>query len=117
MREMIRARAGARARQLRALEARLREFDMRPRLAAQRRRLETGRAAAVQAFRMDLARRRGRLERATAQLSQLSPLRVLERGYAIVSNDRGIVRDSAGAPAASRIHVRLAKGSLDAVVE
>jgi exodeoxyribonuclease VII large subunit len=51
-----------------------------------------------------------------AKLSQLSPLRVLERGYAIVSNEAGIVTDAAAAPAESRIHVRLHKGSLDAVV-
>ena len=47
----------------------------------------------------------------------LSPLRVLERGYAIVSNRGGIVKDSAAAPPASRIHIRLAKGELDAAVE
>ncbi|MBI1757170.1 MAG: hypothetical protein HYR64_08705 [Fimbriimonas ginsengisoli] len=45
-----------------------------------------------------------------------SPLLVLERGYAIVTNARGVVRDSASAPRDSRIHVRLAKGELDATV-
>ncbi len=51
------------------------------------------------------------------QLDALSPLKVLERGYAIVSNRSGIVKDAAAVPPASRIHVRLAKGELDAVVE
>jgi exonuclease VII large subunit len=46
----------------------------------------------------------------------LSPLRILERGYAIVSNERGILKDAAEAPSESRIHVRLAKGDLDAQV-
>jgi exodeoxyribonuclease VII large subunit len=74
-------------------EYRMREC-VRPRLAAGRRRLEAARAAIV----------------------QLSPLDVLERGYAIVSNASGIVKDSAAAPPDSRIHVRLAKGALNAVV-
>ena len=45
------------------------------------------------------------------------PLRVLERGYAIVSNQAGIVTDAAAAPPDSRVHVRLHRGALDAVVE
>jgi exodeoxyribonuclease VII large subunit len=52
----------------------------------------------------------------TAKLSQLSPLRVLERGYAIVSNRAGVVTDAESAPAGSRLHVRLHRGELDAVV-
>jgi exonuclease VII large subunit len=32
----------------------------------------------------------------------------LERGYAIVSNPAGILKDAAAAPPGSRIHVKLA---------
>jgi exodeoxyribonuclease VII large subunit len=117
LRERIRAAMDARERTRRALEARLRRFDMRLRLALGRRRLETAAATAEQSIRMSLARRRGRLDRLDAKLSQLSPLRILERGYAIVSNKTGIVKDNAAAPAGSRIHARLAKGELDAVVD
>ncbi len=70
----------------------------------------------LQVMRADLGERRGRLERLAAQLSQLSPLRVLERGYAIVSNEAGILTDATAAPPESRIHVRLHRGALDAVV-
>jgi len=63
-----------------------------------------------------LAQRRGKLEQLEAKLSQLSPLRVLERGYAIVSNHAGIVTDAASVAAGSRIHVRLHRGALDAEV-
>jgi exodeoxyribonuclease VII large subunit len=66
---------------------------------------------------MRLARRRSAWQQAAAKLSQLSPLRILERGYAIVSNERGILKDAAAAPRDSRIHVRVAKGELDARVE
>ena len=117
MRERVRAGLETRERARRAFEARLRHFDMRPRLAADRRRLEGADAIARQAMQLRLARRRARLEQLEAKLSQLSPLRILERGYAIVTNAGGIVTDAAVAPKESHIHVRLAKGELDATVE
>jgi len=117
MRERVRAAMDGRQRSRRALEARLKRFDMRPRLAAGRRRMETSRAAALHVIRLEMARRRGALDSLAAKLSQLSPLRILERGYAIVSNQSGIVKDAAAAPAGSRIHARLARGELDATVD
>jgi exodeoxyribonuclease VII large subunit len=117
IRERVRAAIDARERTRRELERRLRRFDVRPRLAEDRRRMEASRAAAVQIVRLRLARRRGALEQLAAKLSQLSPLRILERGYAIVSNASGILTDAASAPPGDRIHVRLAKGELNARVE
>jgi len=117
MRERIRAAIDVRERARRTLETRLRRFDIRPRLANDRRRMEAAHAAALQLARTGLARRRSRFDQLTAKLSQLSPLRILERGYAIVSNPSGIVKDAATAPAGSGIHVTLAKGELDARVE
>jgi exodeoxyribonuclease VII large subunit len=116
MRERIRVAIDGRERARRGLETRLRRFDVRPRLAADRRRMEAARAAAVETMRVRLARRRSAFEQLDAKLSQLSPLRILERGYAIVSNHAGILKDAAAAKARSRIHVRLAKGELDATV-
>jgi exodeoxyribonuclease VII large subunit len=117
LRERLRAIFDTRERASRALEARLRRFDMRPRLAAGRRRLEAARALCAESIQRRLARRRGTFDQLFVRLDALSPLKVLERGYAIVSNQSGIVKDAAAAPADSRIHVRLAKGELDAVVE
>ena len=116
MREDIRAALESRERARRALESRLQRFDIRPRLAADRRRLETAHTTLQQTIRLRLAGRRSVLDQLAAKLSQLSPLRILERGYAIVSTDSGILKDSAAAPPDSRIHVRLAKGSLEADV-
>ncbi len=116
MRERMRMLAESRRRVLRTWEQRLQGFDLRPRLARGRRRLETAEGATAQLLRMRLARRRARLDELAAHLSQLSPLRVLDRGYAIVSGPAGIVKDSAEVPAGSGIHVRLAKGELDATV-
>jgi exodeoxyribonuclease VII large subunit len=117
LRERLRAGLESRGRRLRGLEERLRRFDVRPRLAAGHRRMDAARAAAAALARIRLARRRAALDRLAAGLSQLSPLRILERGYAIVSNEAGILKDAAAAPPGSRIHARLARGGLDAVVE
>jgi exodeoxyribonuclease VII large subunit len=116
MRERVRGAIESRERARRNLEARVREFDVRPRLAADRRRMEAAHHAALQVMRARLDRRRGALDQLAAKLSQLSPLRVLERGYAIVSNQAGIVTDAASAPPDSQVHVRLHRGALDAVV-
>jgi exodeoxyribonuclease VII large subunit len=116
LRERLRAAIDQRERARRSLDIRLRRFDMRPRLAADRRRMEAAHADAVITIRTQLARRRSRWEQLAAKLSQLSPLRILERGYAIVSDEAGILKEASAAPAGSRIHVRLAKGELDATV-
>ncbi len=116
LRERIRAALEIRERGRRGLEARLQRFDVRPRLAADRRRMEGAHAAVVQAMRNRTARRRSTWEQLDTKLAQLSPLRILERGYAIVSNESGILRDRAAAPAGSRVHVRLARGEFDASV-
>lgn len=116
MRERLRAAIDTRERARRALELRLRRFDMRPRLAHDSRRMEAAHAAAVQLVQAGLARRRSRFEQLSAHLSQLSPLRILERGYAIVSNAQGIVKNAGDAPSASQVHIRLGRGELDATV-
>jgi exodeoxyribonuclease VII large subunit len=117
MRERLRSAIDGRERERRGLELRLRRFDMRPRLAADRRRMESAHAGAALIIRRHLAVRRSAFEQFDAKLSQLSPMRILERGYAIVSNEAGILKDAATAPRQSRIHVRLARGELDATVD
>jgi exodeoxyribonuclease VII large subunit len=103
---------------LRELDARLRTLDLRLRFAAARRRLELAEAAASRAIGVRLAQARARLDRPVAQLHQLSPLRVLDRGYAIVTRDGGaIVKDAAEAPAGTDVAVRLARGRLAARVK
>jgi len=117
LRERIRAMVEARHRMHRSLESRLRRYDPRPRFARDRRRLESARASVSHAIRLDLSRRGARLEALAAKLSQLSPLRILERGYAIVTNEGGkIVTTSRDAPAGSEVKVRLAEGGLEAQV-
>jgi exodeoxyribonuclease VII large subunit len=117
LRDLLRTLLERHARAQRSLAARLNYFDLRPRFAADRRRLDQAHAAAAQSLRWHLARRRGAVAQLSAKLSQLSPLLILDRGYAIVTNPSGdIVKDSTAAPPASTIRVRLAKGRLDATV-
>jgi exodeoxyribonuclease VII large subunit len=100
-----------------ALEARLRRQDLRLRLGEVRRRLEALRAAMAERARLRLATSRGRLERLAAMLEQLSPLRILERGYAIVHDSAGrIVRNAATVSAGDLLAVRLHRGRLEVLV-
>lgn len=58
-----------------------------------------------------------RLARDTARLGALSPLAVLNRGYAMVYNSTGqLLHTSAGVNPGSTIRARLAKGALEAEV-
>jgi exodeoxyribonuclease VII large subunit len=100
-----------------ALDARLRALDLRLRFAQARRRLDQANRAAADSIRARLSRARRRTEPLAAELHQLSPLRVLERGYAIVQDEQGrILKDAAAAPPPAQIGVRLARGRLRARV-
>jgi exodeoxyribonuclease VII large subunit len=71
----------------------------------------------VAAMRSRLGRERGRLDARTARLHALSPLGVLERGYALVmTDDGGLVRHVDTVPVGDRITVRVANGMLRARV-
>jgi exodeoxyribonuclease VII large subunit len=118
LREGARARLLEEVRRRQGLENRLRRFDPGLRLAAVVRRLEALANAAVHNMRLQFARRRARFETLEAKLSQLSPFRVLERGYAIVHDAAGgVVKDSAQTAPGEEISVRLARGRLRAHVE
>ena len=56
--------------------------------------------------------------RLTAALDAMSPLKVLSRGYSMVTDETGTLVTSAGAvTTGQRIHVSLRSGSLTAQVE
>ena len=117
LRERMRVAVEVRVRATQSLTTRLRYYDPRPRLGRDRSRHEGARALLEQSMRLQLSRRRGRLESLQAKLSQLSPLAILNRGYAIVTGASGhILMDAAAAPAGSEIDVRLAIGRLRAEV-
>jgi len=117
LRDAVRRRNLVTLSRLMALEARLRFHDMRPRLSQDRHRLERSEAALLQSVKLVMAHKRQRVETSLAKLEQLSPLRILDRGYAIVRNRAGLVRSPGDAPPQSAIEIRLAQGTISASVD
>ncbi|MDB4953280.1 MAG: exodeoxyribonuclease large subunit [Myxococcales bacterium] len=60
---------------------------------------------------------RAELAQLGAQMAALSPLAVLDRGYAMVRKGDAIVRDVSQVALGDRLQVRLARGSIDVVVD
>ena len=120
LRDGIRLTLGLRGRALDAVATRLVQRDVRLQFAEARRRLESNEAALNQAARLKLSRARGSLMPLAAHLTQLSPLKILDRGYAIVERDgpgeRKIVKSPADAPVGSDVRMRLAAGELTAKI-
>ena len=103
-----------------ALEVRLRRHDPTVRIGHISRRLQTAKSRLESVAVQITASRRTHLERATVRLNALSPLAVLNRGYAIVylegSQQETILSDAADATPNQTIRARLAKGSVRAVI-
>jgi exodeoxyribonuclease VII large subunit len=62
-------------------------------------------------------RRRAAVERAAGKLRALSPQATLDRGYAIVRTDEGVVRAATTLTEGTRVDVRVAEGAFGARVE
>ena len=108
----------ARASQLAALAARTERQNPAVRLALARRRLEAASQSLRRLALSTIAARAARLDRATARLDALSPLAVLNRGYALVyTADDRLLRDAAEAHPGQTIRARLAHGSVTAEVK
>jgi exodeoxyribonuclease VII large subunit len=117
LRGRVLAAASARRRTVEELTARLSRLDLRLRFSQAHRRLETASVAATQLIHLRLTRAHGSLDPLLAHLTQLSPLKILDRGYAIVTNQSGgIVKQPADAPVDSGVRIRLAQGEIAARV-
>lgn len=92
--------------------------EVKSRLTAARVRLDSASAACGGAMETKLQEGRERLGLAAASLDALSPLGVLERGYAIAQDASGrLLRDAASVSLGDSVSVRLAKGKLKTRVE
>jgi len=99
-------------------QTRIAAFDLRGRIRALRVRLEQRTADLRARAERFLMVKRQRLERLRVQLDERSPLRVLERGYAIVYDAAGNVLHAAEQVAiGDEIAVQLARGRLAADVK
>ncbi|MCB9604645.1 MAG: exodeoxyribonuclease VII large subunit, partial [Sandaracinus sp.] len=90
----------------------------RQRLADERARLGQARTRLLGSTDAPLARSRGRLGALAARLDALSPLRVLERGYAITfAPDGRALRRADEVKVGDAVRTRLHRGSIVARVE
>jgi exodeoxyribonuclease VII large subunit len=113
----LRARLEQSRKRFTALHLRIATFDFRVKISAFRLRLEKRSAdLGVRAERL-LRAKRERLERLAIQLEERSPLRVLERGYAIATDAAGnLLRDAAQVQLGDSVGLQLHRGRLTAEV-
>ncbi|HEV7521360.1 MAG TPA: exodeoxyribonuclease VII large subunit [Candidatus Angelobacter sp.] len=98
--------------------SRVRHFDFRRSLAVVRSQLAAGTDTMVHVFQSYLAARRSRAERLAAQLEALSPVKILERGYALVFDANGVlVKDVSQLAVGSEVSAQVARGRFTAEVK
>jgi len=97
--------------------AAVRHYDLRLVLSGMRRELESWTSALIAVTRNVLLQHRVRSERLETALASLSPLAILERGYALIFDAQGkLLKDSRSVKVGDAISARLAHGQLDAQV-
>lgn len=97
--------------------AAVRHYDLRMILAGMRRELESGTAALAAIMRNVLLLHRVRSERLQTALESLSPLAILDRGYALVFDADGkLLKSARGIHVGDEISARLAHGEIRAAV-
>ena len=104
--------------QLALLESRLQAGSPLPRVQQMRRELSTLQQRLEAAMRARLHEAGSRLAHLAQMLDSLSPLGVLQRGYAILTDaEGGVVTDAAAVREGDRLQARLASGSLTVTVD
>jgi exodeoxyribonuclease VII large subunit len=109
----LQARLVASRKRFNALQLRIASFDLLARISAFRLRLEKRTTdLGVRAERL-LRRKHDALERLALQLQERSPLKVLERGYAIATDASGaLLRDAAQVQPGDPVQIQLHRGRL-----
>jgi len=105
--------------EVRRLAARLEHLAPARRLGQLRAQIRAGRQRLALVTAALLDRHRARVRQCAAQLDGLSPLAVLERGYALVwrDGDGSLIRDAAALSRGDVIRLRFARGTAFAAVE
>jgi exodeoxyribonuclease VII large subunit len=101
------------------LERSAERLRVAPRLALERQglRLERAHERLRQAPALTVERKRAALESTAGRLRVLSPLKTLERGYAIVRTESKVVTSRADVSGGTHVQVRVADGSFGAMVD
>ena len=95
----------------------VRHYDLRLVLSGMRKELESRTSALAGVMRNVLLQKRVRSERLQTALESLSPLAILDRGYALVFDAQGnLLKDAGKANVGEEISARLAHGELRATV-
>jgi exodeoxyribonuclease VII large subunit len=95
----------------------VRHYDLRLVLSGTRKELESGTAALLSVMRNVLLQHRVRSERLQTALESLSPLAILDRGYALIFDSQGqLLKDVRGLNIGDGVSARLAHGEFQAAV-
>ena len=114
----LRARLEQLRKRFTAAHLRIASFDFRAKIAAFRLRLERRTAELAVRIERLLRAKRDRLEKLALQLQERSPLRVLERGYAIATDAAGnLLRDAAQVALGDTVAIQLHRGRLSTEVK
>jgi exodeoxyribonuclease VII large subunit len=99
------------------VSAAVRHYDLPLMLAGMRKELESTTAALAAVMRNVLLQHKVRAERLLTALESLSPLAILDRGYALVFDSEGkLLKDPRRVKVGDEISARLAHGQIDASV-
>jgi exodeoxyribonuclease VII large subunit len=99
------------------ISAAVRHYDLRLVLSGMRKELESKTTALVAVTRNVFLLKRVRVERLDTALQSLSPLAILDRGYALVFDSAGkLLKDVASVSAGDEISARLSRGQVRAKV-
>jgi exodeoxyribonuclease VII large subunit len=112
VRDLVRETLERRKKALARIRSGLTQLDVRLKFVAAHRRIESSEAKILQSIRLRVIGDRGKLSFLDGHLAQLSPLKILERGYAIVEKNGKIVKAPEDAPTDSEVRIRVAKGNL-----
>src|SRR5438128_410668 len=97
--------------------AAVRHYDVRRMLSGIHQQLDARVAAIAAAIHSLLLQRRSQLEQLAGRLEALSPMAILDRGYALVFDASGkLLKDAAKVSAGDEISARLARGEIRATV-
>lgn len=106
------------SRRLEVASARVHHFDFRRSLTISGSRLTAGAEALARAMRLEIGEHRARLSQLSGKLDALSPVKILERGYALVFDAEGnLVKDATRLKPSEQVTGRVSRGSFVAEVK
>lgn len=105
-----------RRRELHETEIRLNGFYPAAKLARSRERVRALEARLSEAMKVFIAKKDSEIAKRAARLDELSPLKIMARGYSLVYKGEQLIRSADSLKAGDEITVRFAEGSAEAVI-